>query len=293
MADTFRAAAVQMTSGRNKESNWETAERWASAAAESGARLVALPELFNVFGPFAEVIDQAEPIPGSTSERLAELARRLRITLVGGSLLEREGGTGRTYNTSLLFGPDGRQLARYRKMHLFDVDLPGQVTLQESAWLAAGEEIVVAESRLGSIGMATCYDLRFPELFRELVDRGATIVCLPSAFTMATGRDHWAVLVAARAIENQVYMIAPNQYGRHDDSLSSYGRSTIVDPWGTPLATAADGEGFALAEIDPARIASIRRSLPALTHRRLMAGPARGPRHDVGRCSPGTADSPL
>jgi len=274
MADTFRAAAVQMSSTRNKASNWATAERWVTAAAEAGARLVALPELFNVFGPFAEITDEAEPVPGPTSERLAELARRLRITLVGGSLLEREISTGRTYNTSLLFGPDGQQLARYRKMHLFDVDLPGRVTVQESAWLTAGEEIMVADSPVGSIGMATCYDLRFPEVFRALVDRGATIFCLPSAFTLATGRDHWAVLVAARAIENQVYMVAPNQYGRHDDSLHSYGRSTIVDPWGTPLATAADGEGFILAEVDPARTASIRQNLPVLAHRRLP-GPDR------------------
>lgn len=262
----YLAAAVQLNSREDRAANLAAARRWAEAAARRGAALVALPEMFSCLGRPEAMLEAAEEIPGPTSDDLAHLARRLGVTLVGGSIAERA-PEGRAYNTSLLFGPDGGLLARYRKRHLFDIDLPGRVTNQESRWFAHGNAIVVAETPVGKLGLAICYDLRFPEHFRRLADAGAEAIAIPSAFTLATGRDHWEVLLRARAIENQTFVVAPNQFGQHTPALTSFGRSTIVDPWGTLLAVAADGEGLAVAEIDFERLAEIRAQLPALRHR--------------------------
>jgi predicted amidohydrolase len=260
-------AAVQMTSCGDKSRNLATARRLVSQAADRGAKLVALPELFNCLAHPETIVSQAEPIPGPTSEAMGQLAADCRVTLVAGSIGERSESK-KVFNTSLLFGPDGKLLTRYRKLHLFDIDLPGFVTFRESHFMATGNQLAVTATSLGRLGQATCYDLRFPELFRLLIDLEAELLVIPSAFTMATGRDHWEVLLRARAIENQVFVIAPNQYGNHGDSLQTYGRSMIVDPWGTVLATAPDGEGFISSEIDFEQLDQIRSRLPSLQHRR-------------------------
>ena len=269
MGDTCWAAAVQMASGEDKERNLESAERLVREAAERGARLVALPELFNCLGRKEQVIRAAEPVPGPTSRRMGDLARRFRITLLAGSLCERAAGRNRVFNTSLLFDESGTLLARYRKIHLFDVNLPGRVSYQESSWMAPGRDVVSAETSHGRLGLSICYDLRFPELYRRLVRQGCRILLVPSAFSLPTGRDHWEVLLRSRAIENQTYVIAPNQFGQHTPGFATCGRSVIIDPWGIPLAVAPDGEGVILSRLDICRQETIRRELPALSHRRL------------------------
>lgn len=264
----FLAAAVQLSSRDDKRANLAAATRWAELAARRGATLIALPELFNCLGHKQAMLDQAEEIPGATSDAMSNLARRLGVTLVAGSICERSSTEGRAYNSCLVFDGDGKLAAKYRKMHLFDVDLPQQ-SYCESSWLLPGDSVVTADTAVGRLGLAICYDLRFPELFRRLIDAGAEVLLVPSAFTLATGRDHWQVLLRARSIESQAYVVAPNQYGQHTTSFTSYGHSMIVDPWGTPLAVAPDGEGLIVAEIDLDRQQEIRRRLPALAHRRL------------------------
>jgi predicted amidohydrolase len=264
----YIVAAIQMNSGPDKPKNLETAVRLVEEAAERGAQLIALPELFNCLSTPEVIVAQAEPMPGPTASTMSDLARRLNVTLLAGSIAERVEGMSKVYNSSLLFAPDGRPVAHYRKVHLFDIALPGQVVFQESSFMQPGDRLVVTETSVGRIGLATCYDLRFPELFRVLVDAGAEILCLPAAFTLATGRDHWEPLLRARAIENQTYVIAPNQFGRHNASMSSSGRSMILDPWGIPLAIAEDKECVITAETDLDHQEGIRTRLPALRHRR-------------------------
>jgi predicted amidohydrolase len=266
---SFLAAAVQMNSGEDPAANLAVATRLVERAAARGATLVALPELFLCLGRPEVMLRHAEQVPGPTSDALAALARRLGITLVAGSLCEHGPEPTHGYNTSLLFGPDGRLLASYRKMHLFNIDLPGEVRYHESSWLLPGDRVVTAATPLGRLGLSICYDLRFPELYRRLADEGSDLLLVPSAFTLPTGRDHWQVLLRARAIENQAYVIAPNQHGPHGPHLTTYGRSMIVDPWGTELAIAPDGPGVIVAEIDPDHLASVRDRLPALRNRIL------------------------
>lgn len=270
MTAKVRIAAVQMNSSEDKAANRATATRLVEEAAGAGAQFVVLPELFACLGSPARMVASAEPVPGPTSEELASLAARLGVTLLAGSLAERSGEATKVFNTSLLFGPDGTLLAAYRKRHLFDIDLPGRVTFSESSWCLAGREVVVTDTAVGRVGQAICYDLRFPEQFRALAELGVELIAVPSAFTATTGRDHWEVLLRARAIENQAYVVAPNQWGRHGAGIETYGRSIIIDPWGTPLAMAADGEGWIVAEMDAARLATVRAQLPALTHRRAL-----------------------
>ncbi len=271
MSTSFLAAALQLNSTLDRDENLRCAERLVSQAADRGARLVVLPELFNCLGSPDAMLAEAEAIPGPSTAAAASWGRKHEIVLVAGSIMERS-PDGRAYNTSTVFGPDGTLLAKYRKLHLFDVDLPGEVTYQESRTVVPGDRSVVVETPLGRLGMSICYDLRFPELYRQLVDQGAEVCLAPSAFTLPTGRDHWELLVRARAVENQFYMVAANQWGRHGDALTTYGRSMIVDPWGVPLATAADGVGIITAAIDPQRTAKVRRRLPALEHRRQLSG---------------------
>lgn len=264
------AAVVQMTSGSDLEQNLARATYWVERAASAGAELVALPE--NLLGVREESQSGPHPPPqdleGPVVARLRGLSKRLRITLCAGTIPECIPSDTRTYNTSLLWGPEGELLARYRKIHLFDVELEG-ASLRESRTVAPGEEVIVASTPLGPIGLSICYDLRFPELYRTQSARGARILLIPSAFTVPTGRDHWEVLLRARAIENQCFVLAPGQYGQHNPTRRSYGRSMIVDPWGTVLATVPDREGYAVAELDMAHQDEIRRRLPALQHRRL------------------------
>ena len=215
----FLAGAVHFCAGADKAANFATAQRLARRAAERGAALIVLPEVFSWRGVHADELRAAEPIPGPTTERLAALAAELRVHLIGGSLLEAVPGESRVYNTSPVFDPQGTLLATYRKMHLFDVAIPEQVVVRESATRQPGAQPVIVPTALGVLGLSVCYDLRFPELYRALSTAGAEIVCVPSAFTFPTGAAHWEVLVRARAIENQVYVIAPNQIGRSASGL--------------------------------------------------------------------------
>jgi deaminated glutathione amidase len=266
----FLAAAVQMLASSDKAANLEEAKRWVRAAGAAGARVVALPEVFIWRGNKKDERDSAEPIPGPTSEALADLARQLGIYLLGGSILEEIPRSSKAYNTSLLFGPRGDLLATYRKIHLFDVDLENGVTARESDTRQFGDAVVVADTDFCPMGLTVCYDLRFPELYRELAFKGAQIVFVPSAFTAFTGKAHWEPLLRARAIENQVYVIAPDQFGKNPNSFETHGHSMIVDPWGQILAEATDGPGIILGEIDLDHLAKVRAELPALAHRRLV-----------------------
>jgi predicted amidohydrolase len=264
------AAALQLNSTADVEANLAAAERLAEQAALRGASFVALPENFAFLRAEGEPVPDPQALDGPWVRRMAELARRLEVTLLLGSLPEAVENEVRVYNTSVVLGPDGRTLAVYRKIHLFDVELPGGPPLQESKAVLPGHEPVVAQTPIGPLGLSICYDLRFPELYRTLTRRGARVLAVPSAFTERTGKDHWEVLLRARAIENLAYVIAPAQVGTHAPGRASHGHAMIVDPWGAILAQAADGPGLALAELDFDRQDRMRRSLPALAHARLL-----------------------
>ena len=255
-----------MGSSADRGGNLRTAERLVRRAASLGARLIVLPEKWPyIHGP--RLLEGAEPLDGPSIGAARAWARDLGVAIVAGSVVERVDGEGRARNTSVLVGPDGAVAAVYRKIHMFDVDVGG-VSYRESRATAAGDEVVVARALGRVVGMSVCYDLRFPELYRRLADGGAEIIVVPAAFTSVTGRDHWEPLLRARAIENQAFVIAAGQHGRHDDGTESHGRSMVVDPWGVVLAQAPDGEGLAVADLDFARLEDIRARLPALRHRR-------------------------
>ena len=264
----MRAAVVQLNSTGEKARNLAAAERLVRAAAADGAELVALPEKWNLLAGGEELLAGAEPLDGPTLTAARSWARELGIHLLAGSISER--GDEKAFNTSVLIGPEGADLAVYRKIHMFDVEAGG-VVYRESEHEQPGEEIVSAPLGERVLGLTVCYDLRFPELFRILAVRGARLIAVPSAFTLATGRDHWQVLLRARAIENQVFVLAPNQVGEAPPRFSSYGRSAIVDPWGVVLATAPDEECFVAAELDLAAQDRTRESLPSLANRRPQA----------------------
>lgn len=270
MAQRFLAAAIQTCAGPDKEANFRTAERLVRAAAAQGAALVVLPEVFFWRGERGAEHDAAESIPGPTTQRLAVLAGDLAIHLVGGSILERAPDSPKVFNTCTVYDPKGQLIARYRKVHLFDVDIPGHVSIRESDTRQRGSETVVAPTDLAALGLSVCYDLRFPELFRRLIGDGAEVICLPSAFTFPTGAAHWEVLLRARAIENQVYVVAPNQIGRGPGGITDYGHSAIVDPWGTVTACATDTEAVVTAAIDLEYLTRVRRELPCLDHRAFV-----------------------
>ena len=264
----FLAAAVQMLATSDKEANLREAERWIRQAHAQGAQLVVLPEVFNWRGRGADTAANAEPVPGPSTERMSALAAELGLYLLAGSILERADGGNRAFNTSVLLGPGTGILAKYRKLHLFDVDIEGEEPIRESRFRQPGDVVAVADTPLCPMGLSVCYDLRFPELYRRLTERGARIVFVPSVFSTATGPAHWEPLLRARAIENQVYVIAPDQTGHHPASMSAYGHSMIVDPWGKVLAKADTEPGVILAPIDLDYLEEVRRRLPALSHRR-------------------------
>jgi predicted amidohydrolase len=264
----FLAAAVQLCAGPDKAANLDAAESAVRAAAQQGARLVVLPEVFSWRGPRDQETVAAESIPGPTTDRLSRLARELEIHLVAGSILERS-GSARVFNTSTLFDAGGLLIGRYRKIHMFDVDIPGHVSVRESDTRQGGEATVAVATALGVIGMSVCYDLRFPELYRRLTRAGAELITVPSAFTFPTGAAHWEILLRARAIENQAYVIAPDQIGRSPTGVMDFGHSLIVDPWGTAVARAPDRQGVICAEIDRDYLERVRRELPCLTHVKL------------------------
>lgn len=264
-----RIAAVQMTSGAEKAKNLDAAERLIRKAVKSGAEFVGVPENFAWMGPEPERAANAETLEGETLLRMGALAKELGVTVLAGSVLESGAPGGRCFNTSVLFGPKGERLGVYRKIHLFDVEVGDGQTYRESAAVAPGTDVVVADSPVGKVGLSVCYDLRFPELYRKHADAGATLITVPAAFTLATGKDHWEVLLRARAIENQAYVIAPAQQGRHPKDRMTWGHAMVVDPWGLVVARASEGEGFAMAELDLEYVAKVRKSLPALQHRRV------------------------
>ncbi len=267
----MRVAAVQLNSNGEKARNLAAAERLVRTAAIDGAELVALPEKWNLLASGEEMAAGAEALDGPSLAAARSWARELGIYLLAGSIAERGAGPGeKAFNTSVLIGPDGEDLAVYRKIHMFEVEAGG-VAYRESAYEQAGEEIVSATVGGLELGLTICYDLRFPELYRILAVRGARLVAVPSAFTAATGRDHWEVLLRARAIENQAFVIAPNQVGEAAPHYSSYGHSAIVDPWGAMLAVASGEECFAAADLDLAAQERTREQLPSLASRRPEA----------------------
>jgi predicted amidohydrolase len=273
----MRVAAVQLTSTADLDRNLERADRFTRAAAADGARLVVLPEKWSVLGRGDDLRAGAQPLDGPAVGWARAVARELGIELVAGSICERDEAAQRLRNTSLHVGPDGEIRAAYRKVHMFDVVVDGTV-YRESDHEQAGEEIVVSATADGlELGLSICYDVRFPELYRILAIRGARILTVPAAFTVPTTRDHWEVLLRARAIENQAFVIAANQFGEHapasaaGGALRSGGRSMIVDPWGIVLALAADREGHIVADLDLDAQERVRRELPALANRRPAA----------------------
>lgn len=300
----MNAAAVQINSTADFESNLATADRLTRAAAADGAELIVLPEKWTAMGGEAELRAAAQPLDGPAVAWARETAAELGVDLVAGSFLERIPGEDKLANTCVHVSPEGAVRAVYRKLHMFDVTIDGR-SYRESDIELPGDEIVLSRTSArapggpggargsggpgggdgaggsgGSgapdgpgaqgveLGLAVCYDLRFPEIFRILATRGARIYALPSAFTLPTTRDHWEVLVRARAIENQAFVVAANQVGSHPGGMRSGGRSMVVDPWGVVLAQAPDGEGYALARLDPERQSQIRAELPALANRR-------------------------
>jgi predicted amidohydrolase len=276
----MRAAAVQLTSTADKDRNLGLAGRLVDQAAGVGAQLVVLPEMFNCLGTGAELAAGAEPLDGPTAAWASALAQRHGITLVAGTFVESpeqsEGADGRRRNTCTVWGPDGERLAVYRKIHLFDVTVPG-AEYQESSVIAPGDHVVVAATPAGRIGLSICYDVRFPEPYRIAALRDASIVTVPAAFTARTGPPHWEILLRARAIENQVFVIAAGQVGSSNEKLHWHGHSMIIDPWGTLLAEAGgsdngepDGEVI-VADLDPAERDRITSVLPSLANRRPTA----------------------
>jgi len=271
---TMRVAAViQLSSQDDVANNLERMSTLVADAARSGAELVALPENFAFMGEEEKKREIAESTDGDSAGPITRAvlaaAKTHKVWIVAGGMPEVSGDKARPFNTSLLASPDGQIVARYRKIHLFDVDLPDGTKLLESNATQAGSEPVLHDIGSVGLGMTICYDLRFPELYRSLVTRGARIVTVPAAFTVTTGRDHWHVLLRARAIENQVFVLAPAQHGKHPKGRTTYGKSLIVDPWGDVLAQCAEGEGIAIARLDFASQDRVRASLPCLKHRRL------------------------
>lgn len=261
--------AVQLTSTADRARNLDTAIRLVNEAADAGARLVGLPENFAFMGPEEARLAGAETLEGPSLSALRDVARRRGVYLVAGSIAEKIDHPKKTANTSALIADDGAIVAVYRKIHLFDVNIPDGARYAESEVVVPGDRVVVAPTPLGRIGLSICYDLRFPELYRRLSELGAEVLTIPSAFTLFTGKDHWEVLVRARAIENLAYVVAPAQVGRHSPQRQTFGNAMIVDPWGVVLARCPDGEGVCLAPFRRERLERVRQEMPALKHRKL------------------------
>lgn len=267
MADRLRVACVQLNSGTVKADNLEKAERLVARAASTGADLVLLPEKWNAIGSAETLRANAEALEGGeTVEAMSSWARQHGITIVGGSITERRKGRDKLSNTCVVLDPSGDVAGVYRKIHMFDVEVGGQV-YRESEAEEPGEETLVIEAEGWRVGLSVCYDLRFPELYRILALEGAELVTVPAAFTLFTGKDHWELLLRARAVENQCFVAAANEWGVHEGGKEAYGRSMIVDPWGVVLAQAADEDTVVTAEIDRAHLERVRRDLPSLANR--------------------------
>jgi predicted amidohydrolase len=267
----LRVAAVQLNSTADEAANLAVADRLTRAAAADGASLIVLPEKWTAMGSDANLRAAAQTLDGPAIRWARSTARELGVDLLAGSILERVEGQEKLANTSVHVDPQGEVRAVYRKIHMFDVEVGGR-SYRESDVEEPGAEIVLSETAEGvSLGLSICYDLRFPELYRILAVRGALLIALPAAFTLATTRDHWELLVRARAVENQAFLVAANQIGPHPGGQRSGGRSLIVDPWGVVLAQAPDSAGHIVAELDLERQREIRAQLPSLANRRPAA----------------------
>ncbi len=265
---SYLAAALQMTSLPDVEKNLDQAEELIDLAVRRGAELIGLPENFAYMGEEQDKIERAKEISDQTEKFLRTMAQRYQVTLLGGGFPVPV-ASGQVHNTALLIGPDGQELSRYEKVHLFDVDIPDGYKYQESTTVVPGRRLpkLYDSEQFGKIGLSVCYDVRFPELYRHLSKTGAEVLFVPAAFTAYTGKDHWQVLIQARAIENTCYMIAPAQTGVHYDRRQTHGHAMIVDPWGVILADAGSEPGVAIAEVDPGRLSQVRRQMPSLQHR--------------------------
>ena len=273
MSESTPVGIVQMCATNDVGANLDAALGLAAGAAAAGARMVFLPEAFSYIGSGRERQQRLEPLPqgGAILGRCQAVAREHGVHLVLGGFHELA-ADGRAHNTCVHLAPDGEIAAMYRKIHLLDFDLPDGTGLHESRSTAPGDRAVVTETPFGTLGLTVCYDIRFPSLYERLVDLGAIALTAPSAFTKSTGRDHWDVLMRARAIETQCYMIAPAQHGEHGHrGRQSWGHGMIVDPWGEVIASCEGGDGFAVAEVDPARVAEVRGQLPSLANRRAFS----------------------
>jgi deaminated glutathione amidase len=264
----MRVAVCQLNSQQDRDANLAAGRDLLKRAATGGADLAVLPEYSDYLGP-GPAAPAPQPLDGPYPTAFAEAAAAHRMWVVVGSFHEAGVGDGRTYNTSLVFDRAGTLVAVYRKIHLYDVEIAGRVSFQESRWVAAGDAPATVDVEGVRVGLSICYDLRFPELYRRLVDDGAQVLLVPAAFMLHTGRDHWEVLLRARAIENQCYVLAAAQVGDHEPGRTCYGRSMIIDPWGTVLAQAPDDVGVTIADLDLDRLARIRAELPSLANRRL------------------------
>lgn len=258
---TLKVAAVQLSSQDDKKQNIEKALELIGDARESGAKLVALPEMFNCYSTLEEMVKRAEPVPGPTISTLAQEARRHGLYILCGSIIEAT-TDGKCFNTSVIIGPEGNILAIYRKIHLFDIDIPGKVRFKESDKILPGNETVTVNVNGWTVGLAICYDLRFPEIFSNLTSKGAELILIPSAFSAHTGKDHWEVLIRARAIENQVFIMAPNRSGTSRNNIATYGHSLIVDPWGAVLSQALEKECIISSKLDAGILEDVRKRLP-------------------------------
>lgn len=264
----MRVAACQLNARDNRADNLRVARDLLARAAAAGADLAVLPEFTDYLGPD---VPKAESLDGEYAGFFARAARELNMWVLAGSFHETGSIDERSHNTAPLFDRAGGLAAAYRKIHLYDVDIPGRVSYHESAIVAPGDKTVVAEVEGVRLGLSICYDLRFPELYRRLaVDGGAQVIVVPAAFMMHTGRDHWEVLLRARAIENQCYVVAAAQIGDHEPGRTCFGRSMVIDPWGTIIAQAPDTVGVTVADLDLDRLAKIRQELPSLANRRLL-----------------------
>ena len=269
----YIAAAVQLCSTEDIESNLNSTESQIRHAAKLGASLVAVPENFSFLRINADTPQPYVGLEHPIVQRMQALAQELNVHLILGSIPEPSKIEGKVHNASVYIDNGGKIVGVYRKMHLFDIDIPGSVTLKESDHITAGNEPVVVKAGLGAIGLSICYDLRFPEIYRAMTIAGARVLLCPAAFTLHTGKDHWLPLLRARAIENQAYVIAPGQFGKHGGKRHSYGKSTIIDPWGIPLAIAADGVGVAIGEVNYEQQDEIRKGLPCGDHRHSFFWP--------------------
>lgn len=271
---SFRMAACQMVANNNKDENLEAADKLIDEAASLGAQMVALPEMFNLLGTNDELLAGGEAVDGPTNTFLAQKARQHGIYLHGGSFMinvdesEKQSDQNKVWNTTFIFDPEGEIISEYRKIHLFDIQIEGKVTYEESAFVEAGSDMVTCETEHGNFGLTICYDLRFPELYRALTLAGAQVVFQPAAFALYTGKDHWETLIRARAIENQVYMVSPSQIGNYGNGGQCFGSSMIVDPWGTVIARAPERACVIVADIDYESQETTRQMLPSLKHRR-------------------------